>query len=134
MEVLEWLLEDKVYNLPFKKLDSLICFVSDYLSSLGDDTEVEHSSSSNESNEGNKNGQIFSPSLEPESICHADCLCNTQFQQHYTILDWICFFVVKSYKSLVIVKQHKVNTLQGARNKGGCGWTSDENWCSWTSD
>ncbi|PWA65283.1 hypothetical protein CTI12_AA335770 [Artemisia annua] len=87
MEVLEWPLEDKVQDLPFKKLDSLICFVLDYLSSSGDDTEVEHSSSSNEYNEGNKNGQIFSTILEPESVCRGDCLCNTRFQQHYTILD-----------------------------------------------
>ena len=68
-EVLEWSLEDKVHDSPFKKPDPLICSMSEYLSSLGDDTEVEHSSSSNDSNEGNKNGQIFSTVLDqPESI------------------------------------------------------------------
>nr|GEX57804.1 hypothetical protein [Tanacetum cinerariifolium]GEZ01608.1 hypothetical protein [Tanacetum cinerariifolium] len=66
---LEWPLEDKVQDSPFKKLDPLICSVSEYLSSSGDDTEVEHSSSSNESNEGNKNGQVFSTILDqPESV------------------------------------------------------------------
>ncbi|GJU22191.1 FHA domain-containing protein PS1 [Tanacetum coccineum] len=69
MESLEWPLEDKVQDSPFKKLDPLICSVSEYLSSSGDDTEVEHSSSSNESNEGNKNGQVFSTILDqPESV------------------------------------------------------------------
>lgn len=66
MECLEWPFEDKVQDSPFKKLDPLICSVSEYLSSSGDDTEAEHSSSSNE---GNKNGQVFSAVLDqPESV------------------------------------------------------------------